>query len=288
MRSPPPWAIVALTLPAARCRLSGSIMIAGPFVGTLAFVQISPNGFRQSRRKISPPYPPSDCCSLSHSRSVRDRNSGADKSLFGVGAKLGFADLARLRHREGVDEDHMAWDLEARDLAAAAGDHLVDVDGGAGRALDIGHRDLAEGLIRHPHHGNLIDGRVLQQQPFSLHRIDVLAADLEHVLVAAEEAEITVLEPHADVTGAEPAVRRVAGLGLFRLPVVAKHQAVALDLDLARLAGRTGGAGCGIDDAHVIADGRIAGGLAAMPLVVIERAQPDAEPDLGHAVARQV
>src|SRR5262245_30510634 len=74
----------------------------------------------------------------------------ADKSLFGVGAKLGFADLARLRHREGVDEDHMARDLEARDLTAAAGDHLVDVDGGAGRGLDIGHRDLAEGLIRHP------------------------------------------------------------------------------------------------------------------------------------------
>src|SRR5262245_14002668 len=74
----------------------------------------------------------------------------ADKSLFGVGAKLGFADLARLRNREGVDEDHMARDLEARDLAAAAGDHLVDVDGGAGRALDIGHRNLAEGLIRHP------------------------------------------------------------------------------------------------------------------------------------------
>src|SRR5262249_9593589 len=82
-----------------------------------------------------------------------------------------------------------------------------------------------------------------------------LAADLEHVLVAAEEAEITVLEPHAAVTGAEPAVRRVAGLGLFRLPVVAKHQAVALDLDLARLAGRTGGAGCGIRNAHVIAQG---------------------------------
>jgi len=60
----------------------------------------------------------------------------ADKSLFGVGAKLGFADLARLRHREGVDEDHMARDLEARDLAAPAGDHLVDVDGGAGRALE--------------------------------------------------------------------------------------------------------------------------------------------------------
>ena len=60
----------------------------------------------------------------------------ADKSLFGVGAKLGFADLARLRHREGVDEDHMARDLEARDLAARAGDHLVDVDGGAGRALE--------------------------------------------------------------------------------------------------------------------------------------------------------
>src|SRR5215831_15904581 len=60
----------------------------------------------------------------------------ADKSLFGVGAKLGFADLARLRHREGVDEDHMARDLEARDLAAAAGDHLVDVNDGAGRALE--------------------------------------------------------------------------------------------------------------------------------------------------------
>src|SRR5262249_20038892 len=48
MRSLPPRTIVPLTLPRTLSHRSGSIMIAGPFVGTLAPGQ--PNGFRQTGR----------------------------------------------------------------------------------------------------------------------------------------------------------------------------------------------------------------------------------------------
>jgi hypothetical protein len=46
MRSLPPRTIVPLTLPRTLSHRSGSIMIAGPFMGTLTPGQ--PNGFRQT------------------------------------------------------------------------------------------------------------------------------------------------------------------------------------------------------------------------------------------------
>ncbi len=44
--------------------------------------------------------------------------------LLRILAQHGLPDLARLGHREGVDEDDVARQLEARDLAAAEGDQL--------------------------------------------------------------------------------------------------------------------------------------------------------------------
>src|SRR5262245_2131559 len=83
-------------------------------------------------------------------------------------------------------------------------------------------------------------------------RVDVLAADLEHVLVAAHEAEVAVLAQHAHVTRVQPAVaverlRRLGGLA-----VVALHRHVAPDEDLAGHARRLIGARQGIDHADLV------------------------------------
>ena len=126
---------------------------------------------------------------------------------------------------------------------------------------------------------------MVEQQALDLHRIDILAADLEHVLVAPEEAHVAVLAPDGHVARAEPAVLRIALGGLGGLLVVAEHQAEAAHLQLALGAGRAGGARPGIDDAHLVAGRGIAGGLNAVLQIVIDGADRDAEPDLRHAEA---
>src|SRR5262245_64873474 len=59
-------------------------------------------------------------------------------------------------------------------------------------------------------------------------RVDVLAADLQHVLVAAHEAEVAVLAQHAHVTRVQPAVaverpRRLGGLAVVALHRSEEH-----------------------------------------------------------------
>ncbi len=51
-------------------------------------------------------------------------------------------------HREGLDEHHVARQLEARDLAAAVGQHALGVDLRLRLALDVGDRNLAQAFIR--------------------------------------------------------------------------------------------------------------------------------------------
>ena len=129
---------------------------------------------------------------------------------------------------------------------------------------------------------------MFQEQRLGLHRIDVLAADLQHVLVAAEEAERTAGQPHRRIAGAEPAILGEGGRGLGRLPVVFLHHRPATDLQLARHARSQHVAAGVIDDTQLVAEPRPAGRLAAMHVVIVERRQGDAEPRLGHAEAGQV
>ena len=72
-------------------------------------------------------------------------------------------------------------------------------------------RYLPEHRIGRPHDGGVEDAGDCKQDPLDLGRADVLAADLEHVLVALGECRRALLiEPDA-VAGAEPAVVGVRG-----------------------------------------------------------------------------
>src|SRR5438477_154306 len=92
----------------------------------------------------------------------------------------------------------LAWERapDAPNWPAAVADHIVGIDRGPRPAFDISHGHLAKTSVRQPYHGHLLHGGVLEEQCLGLHRVDVLAADLQHVLVATEEAEMAVGQPH--------------------------------------------------------------------------------------------
>src|SRR5687768_5571890 len=102
-------------------------------------------GFESSCNPLSQPLPLAGERSMSWWAGLVGRKSA--EPLLRVLAQLGFADLARLSHREGVDEHHVARQLEARDLAAAVTQHLLRLDHRTLSALDIGHGDLAQALV---------------------------------------------------------------------------------------------------------------------------------------------
>jgi hypothetical protein len=110
----------------------------------------------------------------------------------------------------------------------------------------------------------------------------------KHVLVAAEEAQAAVGQPHRRVAGAEPAVGGEGGRGLGGLAVVLRHHRAAAHLQFAGDARPQNRAAAVIDDAQLEARPRPARRLAAMRLVVIERGQRHTQPDLGHAITGEV
>src|SRR5262249_38416893 len=116
-------------------------------------------------------------------------------------------------------------------------------------------------------------------------RVDVLAADLQHVLVAAHETEVTVGAQEAHVAGVHPAVLVDGGGGGLGLVVVAAHEGVAADEDLAGSVRGLIVAGGGIDHADFVAGGGIAGGFARLLFRRVEAADGGADAELAHAVA---
>ena len=127
----------------------------------------------------------------------------------------------------------------------------------------------------------------VSSSPFGFHWVDVLAADLQHVLEAAEEAEVAVRGPLAHVAGSEPAVL-VIGLGrLLGLLVVTLHQGVAAYADFTRNAVRQILTGLRVYHLDLVARRGVAGRFEAMGRVVVQRAQACADPHLGHAERRQ-
>src|SRR4030095_9230361 len=118
-----------------------------------------------------------------------------------------------------------------------------------------------------------------------LHWIDVFAADLEHVLVTAHEAEVAVGAEEAHVAGVHPACGIDGGGGGLGLVVVAAHERVAAHEDLARRFSGLITSGLGIDHADLVARGWIAGGLAGLLLGGVEAADRGADAALAHAAA---
>src|SRR4029450_7016985 len=167
-------------------------------------------------------------------------------------AKLHLLDLARARHRKVVDEDEVARDLEARDPALALPEHLAVGERVARLALHEGDTDFRQARVGVAHHRGQVDTGQAHQERLDLHGVDVLAPDLEHVLVATHEAEVPVAPHEAPVAGMQPAlaVERLRGLG--GLAVVALHRHVAPHEDLAGSVRRLIQPRLGIDDSDLV------------------------------------
>ena len=93
-------------------------------------------------------------------------------------------------------------------------------------------RRLAPALVRQPDDGDLLDGRVADQDALDLDGGDVLAAADDDVLEAVADLGVAVRVDHGRVAGVEPAVADRGGRGV-RVVVVALHHDVAAHDDLA-------------------------------------------------------
>src|SRR5262245_59208953 len=129
-------------------------------------------------------------------------------------AQLHLLDLARARHRKVVHEDDVARDLEASDPSLAVREHVGVGERVACLAPDEGHAHLGQARVREAHDRGQVDAGEPHQEGFNLHRVDVLAADLEHVLVAPHEAQMPVAPHDAHVARVQPpvAIERLRGL----------------------------------------------------------------------------
>ena len=148
-------------------------------------------------------------------------------------AELGLFDLARgiARH---VGEDDLAGTLIARQTHAK----LVDLLLGAGHALldlNDGRGNLAQTLVGQADNGNVADLLVGTEEVLDLDRVEVLSARDDNVLFAVYKIDKTILVHAGHVARQEPAVVGQDLIGSGGILVVALHDTVALDRQLAYL-----------------------------------------------------
>src|SRR5207245_192315 len=202
-------------------------------------------------------------------------------------AKLHLLDLARARHREVVDEDDVARDLEAGDPALALREHLAVGERVAGLAPHERDAHFRHARVGKAHDRGQVDSGETHQERFDLHGVDVLAADLQHVLVPPDETQVTVAPHDAHVARVQPALAVERLRGLRGLAVVALHGHVAPYEDLAGHVRRLIQPARGIDDSNLVARRRVAGRLGALLLGRLERAERGDHPELAHPVSRE-
>ena len=137
--------------------------------------------------------------------------------------------------RQRVHDLHDPGDLVIGHFVPAPFDDVVtrDVPGHD----DEGHAHLPEPLVGDADHRGLLHGGMAQQRVLDLGRVGVEAPDDEHVLDATHDAEPAGLVQLAEVTGAQPAVRRQHLARLLGVVEVARHDAAAAEQHLARLPG---------------------------------------------------
>ena len=104
---------------------------------------------------------------------------------------------------------------------------------------------------------------VLKSCAFDLGGADVLAPAYDQVLDAARKAQVAVFSEVSHVPGVEPTVLVYGFGGLFGHIVVALHDDVAADADLADLAGRKVLAGAYVGDLALQEVHHVAEGLGA-------------------------
>src|SRR4051812_8220528 len=98
-------------------------------------------------------------------------------------------DLAGRAAADGLDHQHAAGRLVARQLAADVLDQLLVVDGGTRGRFDDGADRFAEPLVRQSDAHRVAHGRVLLQHLFHFFRIDLLAAGVDDHRPAAQQLE---------------------------------------------------------------------------------------------------
>src|SRR5262249_42005886 len=100
--------------------------------------------------------------------------------------------------------------------------------------------------------------RVLEQRLLNLARIDVVAGDDDHVLLAVHDRDVAILVHRREVAGVEPAVAQGLG-GRLRLLPIALHNVLAATDELAYHARRHLAAVC-VHDLDLDAGNRLAHG----------------------------
>ena len=106
-------------------------------------------------------------------------------------------------------------------------DDLRRVDGRARREHDERLADFTEPLVGHADDGDLRDARVAQHEVLDLGRVRVEPTDDEHVLDAADDAQVAVGVERAEVAGVQPTVGVDRSRGRVRVVEIAAHHGLA-------------------------------------------------------------
>ena len=149
--------------------------------------------------------------------------------------QLALEDLPARVLRQRVGEHHVLGPLVARQLLLGVGVHVVLGEPDAGLRHDDRRDRLDPRGVADAEHRDLGDPVELVDRLLHLPRRDVLAAGLDHVLLAVDHREVAVLGHHAEVAGVEPAARERLG-GLLLVLVVAQRGVRGAVHDLADLA----------------------------------------------------
>src|SRR4051795_9827778 len=122
-------------------------------------------------------------------------------------AQLRLLYLAASGHADRLevgDDPQITRHAEVGRARLAPGDELRLLRSLAGLERHIGRRHLAEARIRHPDHLRGLHRRMGEQHLLHLGGRDVLAADAEDVLQAADHAEAALGRDLAEIAGTEP------------------------------------------------------------------------------------
>src|SRR6516164_4196136 len=112
---------------------------------------------------------------------------------------------------------------------------------GVERLALAGHHGEADALAE-PRIGDregrrLLDSVMAQRQRLDARRINVPPATDDHILLAADDAQITVVVKPAEIAGHEPALRVKRRFRCRLIVEITEHQAGAAAADLADLTG---------------------------------------------------
>src|SRR3954453_20566757 len=193
---------------------------------------------------------------------VLPARSAERRAPLGLVAQLRLENLAgRIARQRFVAQRDVLRHLEVRHALARMGEDGLDVEALAVVGHDHDPDLLAHHVVGDADRDNLADAGRAGQRALDLDRVDVLAAAVDHVLLAIDDVEQPVLVDPAEVAGVQPAADEGLLRGVGVVPV-ALHDVGPADQQLADAGLGVGPVDREIDDGHREADGvRVLGGL---------------------------